>query len=251
MSLVMLSYYYGGGYGYGGYGFFWDPTYILIIIGAVICIAASARVKSTYNRYSQVRSLTGMTGAQAAEKILHSQGIYDVAVVHVGGNLTDHYDPRNKTLALSDATYGSSSVAAIGVAAHECGHAVQHEKHYVPLKIRSSMVPVVNFGSKLAWPFLIIGFVFMRYNAAFILLEIGIILFSLAVLFQLVTLPVEFNASRRAVKILNTEQILTEEELHYTKKVLKAAAMTYVASAAAIILQLLRIILIAGSGRRG
>ena len=188
-----------------------------------------------------------MTGAEAAERILQSQGIYDVAVQHVSGDLTDHYDPRNRTLSLSDATYGSTSVAAVGVAAHECGHAVQHARNYVPLRIRGAMVPVVNFGATLSWPLIIIGILMSRNLVGHYIINLGIILFSLVVLFQLVTLPVEFNASRRAVRILEEQQILDSEELVYTRRVLKAAAMTYVASAAAAILQLLRILLIAGN----
>jgi Zn-dependent membrane protease YugP len=234
-------------YGYGMAGFFWDPTYLLIIIGAVICMIASARVRTTYSKYAQFRSNSGMTGAEAAERILQSQGIYDVAVQHVSGELTDHYDPRNRTLSLSDATYGSTSVAAVGVAAHECGHAVQHARNYVPLRIRGAMVPVVNFGATLSWPLIIIGILMSRNLVGHYIINLGIILFSLVVLFQLVTLPVEFNASRRAVRILEEQQILDSEELVYTRRVLKAAAMTYVASAAAAILQLLRILLIAGN----
>ncbi len=238
-------------YGYGyGYGFVWDPSYILIIIAAVICMIASARVRMVYSNYSGVLSRLGMTGAQAAEHILRSQGITDVTIHHVAGSLTDHYNPRDKTLSLSDDVYGSTSVAAIGVAAHECGHAVQHNKHYVPLRIRGAMVPVVNFGSTISWPFIVLGIVLNQYTAGFWLLEIGIVLFSLVVLFQLVTLPVELNASKRAMRILRSEQILDAEELEHTHKVLRAAALTYVASAAAAILQLLRIIAIAGGSRR-
>lgn len=224
------------------YGWF-DPTYFLVIIGAVICMIASARVNSTYNKYSRYRSMSGMTGAQAAERILRSAGIYDVTVRHVSGKLTDHYDPRNKTLNLSDSVYGSASVAAVGVAAHECGHAIQHQKNYAPLTIRSAIVPVANFGSALAWPLIIIGLVF---GVGSFLVNLGILFFSFAVLFQLVTLPVEFNASRRAVNILGETGILGQEELGYTKKVLGAAALTYVASAAAAILQLLRLIILFG-----
>lgn len=228
------------------YGWF-DPTYYLVIIGAVICMIASARVNSTYNKYSRYRSMSGMTGAQAAERILHSAGIYDVTVQHVSGKLTDHYDPRNKTLNLSDSVYSSASVAAVGVAAHECGHAIQHQKHYAPLTIRSAIVPVANFGSTLAWPLIILGLIF---GVGSFLINLGIIFFSFAVLFQLVTLPVEFNASRRAVNILGETGILGQEELGYTKKVLRAAAYTYVASAAAAILQMLRLILLFGGRRR-
>lgn len=232
-----------------GYGFYFDPTYILVVIGALICLAASAKVKSTFNRYDRVRSMSGMTGAQAAERILNSAGIYDVTVQHISGNLTDHYDPRNKVLSLSDSTYSSTSVAAVGVAAHECGHAIQHQTNYAPLNIRSAIVPVANFGSSIAWPLILIGLFFTRKTGTF-LIDLGIICFSMAVLFQLVTLPVEFNASSRAVKILENTGILGHEELQGTKKVLGAAALTYVAGAASAILQLLRLIILFG-GRGG
>ncbi len=190
-----------------------------------------------------------MTGREAAERLLHANGIYDVTVQRVAGNLTDHYDPRNKTLNLSDSTYASTSVAAIGVAAHECGHAVQHANGYAPLKIRGSLVPVANFGSTLAWPLILIGFL-IQGNASVLLINLGILLFSAAVLFQIVTLPVEFNASSRALKSLETNGILYTEEVADTRKVLRAAALTYVASAASAILQLLRLILISGGRRR-
>ena len=224
------------------YGYYYDPTYILVLIGVVICLAASANVNRTFQKYARVRSHTGMTGREAAERILHANGIYDVQVQHVSGNLTDYDDPRNKTLNLSDATYSSASVAAIGVAAHECGHAVQHANGYKPLKVRGALVPVANFGSTLAWPLILIGFL-IRGNASILLIDLGIILFSAAVLFQIVTLPVEFNASSRALKLYT-------EEVADTRKVLRAAAMTYVASAASAILQLLRLILISGGRRR-
>lgn len=232
------------------YGFytFWDPTYFLVIIGAVICLLASARVRTTFNKYQRVRSMSGLTGAEAAERILRSAGIYDVVVRHIQGNLNDHYDPRNKTLSLSDSVYNSTSVAAIGVAAHECGHAIQHQKAYAPLAIRSALVPVANFGSMLAWPLILIGLLFSRGSGS-LLITIGIICFSAAVLFQLVTLPVEFNASGRAVRILGSLGLLGDEELRQTRKVLSAAALTYVASAAAAILQLLRLVILFG-GRR-
>ena len=227
------------------YGYYFDPTYILIIIGAVICLIASARVKTTFHKYNRVRSMSGMTGAQAAERILHSAGIYDVSVQHVSGELTDHYDPRNKTLSLSDSTYGSTSVAAVGVAAHECGHAIQHQQDYAPLSIRSAIVPVANLGSFAAWPLILIGMFITRS----LLINIGILCFSLSVLFQLVTLPVEFNASSRAIHMLGQTGILREEELRGTRKVLGAAALTYVAGAAAAILQLLRLLILT-NGRR-
>lgn len=229
--------------------FYWDSTYILVVIGAVICMIASARVKSTYNKYSSYRSMSGMTGAQAAERILNAAGIYDVQIRHISGSLTDNYNPGNKTLNLSDSVYGSTSVAAVGVAAHECGHAIQHQKNYAPLSIRSAIVPVANIGSTLAWPLILIGLFFTRSTGS-VLINLGILCFSFAVLFQLVTLPVEFNASRRAMSLLETQGILGQEELKYTGKVLRAAALTYVASAAAAILQLLRLVLLFGGRDR-
>ena len=219
------------------------------MIGAVICMIASARVKGTFNKYSQLRSMSGMNGAQVAQRVLQAAGIYDVQVRHVSGSLTDHYDPRTKTVNLSDPVYNATSVAALGVAAHECGHAIQHAKSYAPLSIRSALVPIANFGSMLAWPVILIGLLFNTRSSGLII-DIGILLFSAAVLFQLVTLPVEFDASRRALVMLRTQGILADDELKYTRKVLKSAALTYVASAAAAILQLLRIILITNGRRR-
>lgn len=229
--------------------YYWDPTYILVVIGAVICMIASARVKGTFNKYSQLRSMSGMNGAQVAQRVLQAAGIYDVQVRHVSGSLTDHYDPRTKTVNLSDPVYNATSVAALGVAAHECGHAIQHAKSYAPLSIRSAPVPIANFGSMLAWPVILIGLLFNTRSSGLII-DIGILLFSAAVLFQLVTLPVEFDASRRALVMLRTQGILADDELKYTRRVLKSAALTYVASAAAAILQLLRIILITNGRRR-
>ena len=229
--------------------YYWDPTYILVVIGAVICMIASARVKGTFNKYSQLRSMSGMNGAQVAQRVLQAAGIYDVQVRHVSGSLTDHYDPRTKTVNLSDPVYNATSVAALGVAAHECGHAIQHAKSYAPLSIRSALVPIANFGSMLAWPVILIG-LFFNTRSSGLIIDIGILLFSAAVLFQLVTLPVEFDASRRALVMLRTQGILADDELKYTRRVLKAAALTYVASAAAAILQLLRIILITNGRRR-
>ncbi|MBU9728998.1 zinc metallopeptidase [Diplocloster modestus] len=230
--------------------YFWDPTYILVIIGLILSLWASSRVKSTYAKYSRVRSMSGMTGADAAARILHAAGIYDVQIQHVSGNLTDHYDPRNKTLNLSDSVYGSPSVAAVGVAAHECGHAIQDAKSYAPLKIRGAFVPVANLGSGLSMPLILIGLIFGVNSQWAILVDIGIILFSLAVLFQLITLPVEFNASRRAIQMVESTGILSGDEVDGTKKVLSAAALTYVASAAAAMLSLLRLILLFGGRNR-
>lgn len=246
MNLLASSlnsfYRYGG---YGGYRYI-DWTYLLVVAGLILSMMASAHVKSTFNKYSRVRSMCGLTGAMAAWKVLELSGIYDVKIEHISGNLTDHYDPRTKTLRLSDSTYSSNSVAAVCVAAHECGHAVQHQKSYGPLVLRSTLVPAANFGSTLAWPVFVAGLIFSMKP----LLTAGIVLFSLAVLFQLVTLPVEFNASTRALKILENGHVLGDTELAAGKKVLTAAALTYVASLASSILQLLRLIILAGGRDR-
>lgn len=226
---------------------YFDSTYILILIGIVISLAASVRVKTTFAKYSRIRSMSGLTGAQVAMRLLQASGIYDVRVEPISGSLTDHYDPRNKVLCLSEPVYGQNSLAAIGVAAHECGHAIQHQNSYVPLKLRSSLVPVANFGSMAAIPIILFG---MFFGGSQLLIYLGIILFSMAVLFQLITLPVEFNASKRAITRLGETGILYEEELNQSKKVLNAAALTYVAAAAASLLQLLRLILLFGGGRR-
>ena len=238
-----------GGYGMGyGYGYGLDPTMILVLIGVLLSLWAQGRVNSAFRKYGRVRSRTGMTGAEAARRLLHSQGIYDVTIEHISGSLTDHYDPRSKVLRLSDAVYGSDSVAAVSVAAHECGHAMQDNEDYAPLRFRSALVPVANFGSQLSWPLILIGVVFGGLGSP--LVQIGILMFTLAVLFQLVTLPVEFNASGRAIKLLDSQGILLAEEVSGTKKVLSAAALTYVAAAAASILQLLRLIILFGGRNR-
>lgn len=225
--------------------YYYDGTYLLVVIGALLSLMASAKVKSSFARYSNVRSMSGMTGREAAERILRNSGIYDVQVQHIYGNLTDHYDPRNKVLSLSDSVYNSNSVAAIGVAAHECGHAIQHAKGYAPLSIRGALVPVAHFGSTISWPLILMGLL-IRSNASMLFINLGILAFSFAVLFQIVTLPVEFNASRRAVRILGETGMLGPDELRGTRKVLSAAALTYVAGAAAGILQLLRLLIIGG-----
>ena len=231
---------------FGRYGYYFDWTYILILIAAVISIIAQIRVNTTFKKYSHAASASGITGAQAADRILKSQGIYDVTIRQVAGNLTDHYDPRNKTLNLSNSVYNVNSVAAVGVAAHECGHAIQHAKGYAPLGLRSALVPVANLGSKLSWLFILAGMLF-SFNHT--LIVTGIIMFSLAVLFQLVTLPVEFNASSRALQLLESNGILYQNEVSMTRKVLSAAALTYVAAAASAILQLIRLILLFGGNR--
>ena len=231
---------------YYGY-YYYDPTYMLIVISALISLFAQFLVNSRFSKYSRVRSRSGMTGAQAAERILQSQGIYDVAIQRVSGKLTDHYDPRNKTLNLSDAVYASTSVAAVGVAAHECGHAIQHARGYAPLSFRSALVPVANIGSQLSWLFIILGIFF---GGSYTLIMIGILMFSAAVLFQLVTLPVEFNASGRALKLLSETGILQKDEVSDTRKVLSAAALTYVAAATTAVLQLLRLLRLFGGNDR-
>lgn len=228
------------------YSYYFDPTYVLVLVGAILSMWASFKVKSTFERYSQERSSAGMTGAQTAEAILRNNGIYDVRVERVNGSLTDHYDPRTKVVRLSDSVYNSTSVAAIGVAAHECGHVLQHHQNYAPLKIRTALVPAANIGSKAGIPIIILG-VILSYNS--LLIQIGIWVFALAVLFQLVTLPVEFNASNRALACIENYGIVTEEERRKSAKVLRAAAYTYVAAAAASILQLLRLILLFGRRR--
>ena len=229
-------------YGYGFYGF--DPTYILVIIGALICLLAQAGVKGTFNRYSKVRSVTGRSGADTAAAIASICHL-PVKIQGVSGSLTDHYDPRNKTVNLSQSVCDQTSVAAIAVAAHECGHACQENEGYGPLRIRHAIVPVANFGSAAAWPLIILG-LFINDNTGSIFITLGIWAFFLSVLFQIVTLPVEFNASRRALEIIRSNNLLPEDELEGAKKVLRAAALTYVASAAASILQLLRLVLLFG-----
>ncbi|OTP26525.1 zinc metallopeptidase [Enterococcus mundtii] len=232
-------------YGYGFYDF--DPTFLLVIAGLAISGIASAYVNSTFRKYDKIRSKNNVTGTQAAQFILQSQKINNVGVQQIAGDLTDNYNSGNKMLSLSQATAQSTSVAAIGVAAHECGHAVQDAVGYAPLKIRASLVPVANFGSMISFPLIMVGVLF-SWNTT--LINIGIFAFSLALLFQLVTLPVEFNASRRAIQILSEGGLLTEEEVPMAKHVLFAAALTYVAAALSTFLQLLRLILLFGGNRR-
>ena len=227
------------------YGWF-DPTYILLIIGAVLCLAASAAVRSTASKYSKVRSAAGLTGEQTALRILRAAGINDVQVVPIQGNLSDHYDPSSRRVCLSESVYGQTSITAVGIAAHECGHAIQHEQNYVPLNVRTAIVPAANIGSQLAWPMFFIGIILSMRP----LLTIGILMFSLAVLFQLVTLPVEFNASSRALKMLEGTGILSPDENKKARSVLFAAALTYVAALASSVLQLLRMVILAGGRRR-
>jgi len=230
------------GYGNGYYGFDW--TYILVIIGGVLSLWASKNVTSTFAKYSKYTASSGYTGADIAKKMLYDAGIYDVSVEHISGNLTDHYDPKAKVLRLSDPVYGSTSIAALSVAAHECGHAIQHSEDYEPMKIRSAIVPLANFGSKAGIYIIIAGCILAALRP---LITIGIILFSFGMIFQIVTLPVEFDASARALVILKESGWLQGEENDAAAKVLKAAALTYVAAAAASILTVLRLILRYGS----
>ncbi len=226
----------------------YDPTYILIIIGVIITMAAQVKLRSTFSKYSNVRNMRGLSGREAAEKILREQGLHEVSVRHVRGQLSDHYDPRTKTVNLSDATYNQTSVAAVGVAAHECGHALQHHHDYIPLKLRSAFVPIAQLGSMAAVPLIILG-LFMTGNTSEFMIELGILAFSAAVLFQIITLPVEYNASRRAVRVLEDSTIINESEVAPTKAVLNAAALTYVAAVAASMLQLFRLLLITRNRR--
>ena len=232
-----------------------DPTMILLLIGAALTLIAQGMVSSAFNRYSKVGGKKGYIGAEVAEMILRKNGVNDVDVRGVAGRLTDHYDPRSKTVNLSETVYGSTSIAAVAVAAHECGHAIQHNVGYSPLNFRSALVPFANIGSRLGIPIVILGWVLglefpLANGSYFSLAEIGIWIFSVAVLFQFVTLPVEFNASARALRILSQSNMLDEGEMGMARKVLFAAALTYVAAAASSVLQLLRLILLNGN-RRG
>lgn len=236
------------GYGYGyGYGFMWDPTYYLVIIGMLLCLGASAMVNSAMNKYSKVRNSYGITGAEAARRILNREGLHNVQIECLQKDSGDHYDPRTNTVRLSYNNYNGASITAVSVAAHECGHAIQHARNYAPLSIRSALVPVVNIGSNLGLPLILLG-VLLSWNQ--VLIQIGIWAFALSVLFQLITLPVEFNASARAVERIENYGLLTSSENAGCKKVLRAAAMTYVAAAASSILQLLRLLILFGGNRR-
>ena len=226
------------------YGLDW--TYFLVLIGAVISLIASSKVKTTYAKYGRVGSRRGMTATQAARMILDNAGLQNIRIERVAGDLTDHYSPNELVLRLSDTTINSTSIAAIGVAAHECGHAIQHAQKYAPLNIRNAIVPVVNIGSKLSWPMIMLGLL-LGFTG---FLDIGILLFSFSLIFQVITLPVEFNASSRALQILEDSNMLYDEELRGAKKVLSAAAMTYVAAAIATLLSLLRLMILFGGRRR-
>jgi len=225
---------------------YWDSTYILVLIGAVISAIASWNVNRSFQKYAKLENTRGLTAEACAEKILRNAGINDVRIERIGGKLTDHYSPTEKVLRLSSSVYGKGSVAAIGVAAHECGHAIQHKEGYFPLKLRSVSVPVANIGSKLSWPVILIGLLLGSMGLA----RVGVYLFFFVVLFQLITLPVEFDASHRALKILEESEMLAGEELRGATKVLSAAALTYVAALFTTILQLLRLILLTRGNSR-
>lgn len=219
------------------YGF--DYTYLVFVLPALlIALVAQIKVKTTFRKYAKVMNARGLSGAEVAAKILSSNGVLDVAVQRVSGNLTDHFDPTARVIRLSQSVYDSHSVAAVGVAAHEAGHALQYAENYFPIRLRAAIIPVTKVGSALSWPLIILGLVF----SFGLLVNLGIILFSVVTLFQLVTLPVEFNASRRALNILQQQGILAPEELGGARKVLTAAAMTYVAALLVSVMQLLRLI---------
>lgn len=229
--------------------FFFDPTFIFVIIGLIISGAASMYVRSTYNKYNDFKAQKGYSAAEVCRVILDSSELSHVRLEGIRGELTDHYNAQEDVLRLSDSTRNSSSVAAIGVAAHEAGHAMQDRDDYIPLRLRSALVPITNFGQTASFPLLFLGF-FLGQNTGDFLITAGLLLFSLTLLFQLVTLPVEFNASNRAMSVLETEGILSDDELSGARKVLRAAALTYVAAAIASFLNVFRLFLIFGGGRR-
>ena len=235
---------------YYGYGFDW--TYLAIVLPCIILsLWASSSVNSTFKHYSNVLSSRRITGAEAAQRVLNANGVRGVRIERVSGNLTDHYDPKTNVIRLSDSVYNSPSVAAIGVACHEAGHAVQYAENYAPIKLRAAIIPVTNIGSKLAMPLILLGVVFSFLgNFSYAIVYLGIACFGLSLVFQLVTLPVEFNASRRAMQAIESANILTDEEQRGARKTLKAAAMTYVAATAVALAQLLRLIVLFGGRRR-
>ena len=227
------------------FSYYFDPTYVLVIIAFLLTLFASMGVKSTFSKYNDVRSSRGITAASAARQILDANGLQNIRIEHVSGDLTDHYSPNENVIRLSDSTYNSTSVAAIGVAAHECGHAVQHQVGYVPIKIRNGIVPIVNVCNMLSMPIFIIGLILGLGRLAMV----GAILFGAVLVFQLVTLPTEINASRRAMKTLESMYLLGGDELTGARKTLTAAAMTYVAAVASTALQFLRLVLLANRRR--
>ncbi len=229
------------------YGYYYDSTYGLVLIGVILSMIASLKVKLTFAKYNKQQSASNITGAMAAQMLLNAAGIQGVGITHINGSLTDNYNPSTGMVSLSDSVYGSSSIAALGVAAHEIGHVIQHNEGYGPIKVRSALVPVANFGSSLSWILIVAGLIFGRFQ---FLLNLGILMFCLVVAFHVITLPVEFDASRRAVALLESSGILYGKELKGSKKVLKAAGFTYVASTLTAILQLVRLIILFGGRDR-
>ena len=232
------------------YGFDW--SYLVLVLPCVILsIWASSRVNSTFKKYSKQLSQRGITGAEAARRVLFAHGVNNVTITHVSGNLTDHYDPRSNVIRLSDSVYQSTSTAAIGVACHEAGHAVQYAKHYAPIKLRAAIIPITNIGSRLSMPLILIGILLSAFaEFSYTLVYLGTACFGLSLVFQLITLPVEFNASRRALEAIRNQDLLTTEEQRGAKKTLQAAALTYVAATALALVQLLRLVMLFGGGRR-
>lgn len=229
------------------HSYYYDPTYILVLIGVVLSMIASLRVKMTFAKYNKKQSQSNMTGAMVAQALLNRAGIQGVGVTHISGSLTDNYNPSTRMVSLSDSVYASTSIAALGVAAHEIGHVIQHNEGYGPIKVRSALVPAANFGSSLSWILIAAGLIFGRFQ---FLLNLGILMFCLVVAFHIITLPVEFDASRRAIALLESSGILYGSELKGSKKVLKAAGFTYVASTLTAILQLVRLIILFGGRDR-
>jgi Zn-dependent membrane protease YugP len=227
------------------YRYYWDPTYIILLPALILSLYAQMKVQSTFSKYQRVRSSSGVTGAMLARSLLNDNGLGDVRVEQIGSRLGDHYDPRDRVIRLSPEVYNSTSIAALGVAAHETGHAIQHSTGYAPLNLRSSLVPVANFGSSMAMPLFFIGLILAQQT----LITIGIMAFSAAVLFQIVTLPVEFNASRRALVMLQDGGYLANQEVRQARKVLGAAALTYVAATAVALMHLVRLLLISSQQR--
>ncbi|MBQ4140998.1 MAG: zinc metallopeptidase [Clostridia bacterium] len=234
--------------------YYFDPTYILVVIGLLITVWAQISVQSTFNKYSRVRISRGLTGADAARQVLSGGKVSGVSIKSIRGSMTDHYDPRDNSISLSETVAGVSTAAAIGVAAHEAGHALQHAEGYGPIKLRMAIIPVCNFASGLAMPLFLLGILFSAWNPetgiGYFMMQAGIIAFSVAVFFQVVTLPVEFNASRRAMAALEASGAYTDEELDGARRVLRAAAMTYVAALAVSLLQILRLVILSGGNRR-
>lgn len=226
---------------------YFDSTYLIVIPALIFAVVAQCMVKSTFEKYSSVRNRRGITAYQVTRRILDDNGLYHIAVEHINGNLTDHYDPKNNVIRLSDSVYNSTSVAAIGVAAHEAGHAVQYAKNYAPIKLRSAIIPVTQLGSSLAVPLVLVGMLFSRSLGW--LVTVGIILYTAVVLFQVITLPVEFNASKRALQILDSNNMLDTDEVQMSKKVLSAAAITYVAAMFSSLMSLVRLLVLSNNSR--